>query len=146
MQTFRMVRRFYRFPVVCCALFFSVGCTNSDGPERFNLSGQVTFDGKPIPAGQIRFSPDVDRGNQGPATIAKIKNGQYSTPTERGVIGGPTIVRIAGFDGVPIVEGVETLPEGTALFKPYQIEVDLQKQSGTENFDVPKSAAKAGRR
>lgn len=46
-------------------LLLAEGCGKS-GVERHNLSGQVTFRGKPLPAGLIVFEPDSRDGNEGP--------------------------------------------------------------------------------
>ena len=32
------------------------GCGRQSGPPRHELSGTVTFDGKPVPAGEIQFA------------------------------------------------------------------------------------------
>ena len=60
-----------------------VGCGGAveSGPPRFRLSGKVTFDGKPVPAGTIYFEPAT-----GPAGSAQIKDGQYDTAN--GMAGG----------------------------------------------------------
>ena len=61
-----------------------VGCSKTDSA----LSGTVTFDGQPVPEGEIILSPDTTRGNQGPGVMARISNGKYATPDERGHWGG----------------------------------------------------------
>jgi hypothetical protein len=109
------------------------GCA-ARGPQRWDLSGQVTYNGKPLPAGVILFDPDVTRGNDGPGGFANVKDGTYDTRKEgRGVIGGPHLVRIQGFDGKPGAE----LPLGNVIFAEYTIAADLPRQAGTFDFDVP---------
>lgn len=50
------------------------------------------------------------------------------------------IVRIDGYDGVSKqVEG-ETLANGMALFEAYEIQVDIEKQNGTKDFEFEKAA------
>lgn len=51
------------------------GCGSSDGPTTCRVSGTVTFDGQPIPSGQIVFE-SVD-GQTGSAA-GKIERGQFS--------------------------------------------------------------------
>lgn len=108
-----------------------VGC---GGERTYNISGMVTFQGKPVPAGQIVFEPDSSAGNKGAAAFAKIKDGHYDTSSEgRGTVGGPHLVRIHGRDGIPRGELLNGLP----LFRDYQTKVELPKKSGEQNFEVP---------
>lgn len=120
---------------------FLGGCAgSSDAPPRFSLSGQVTFDGKPVPAGTILFSPDSSQGNQGPGTSTTIEQGAYRTRPQKGVIGGPMLVEITGYDGIPIEVDGEKMENGKMLFKPYRTEIDLPHESFQHDFDIPKSA------
>ncbi len=108
-----------------------LGC---GGERSFNLSGTVTYQGKPVPAGQIIFEPDASAGNKGPAAYAKIKDGRYDTSAEgHGTVGGPHLVRIHGRDGIPRGELLNGLP----LFRDYNTKVDLPKKNGEQNFEVP---------
>jgi hypothetical protein len=103
------------------------------GPALYDLSGQVTHNGKPIPEGEITIEPDAAKNNTGPQAVAKIKAGRYATEEGMGIVGGPSVVRISGFDGVPVGES----SVGTPLFDQYETQVDLPKQDGTKDFDVP---------
>jgi len=105
------------------------------GDRTYNLSGTVTFQGKPVPAGQIIFEPDPSAGNKGPAAFAKIKDGRYDTSLDngQGTIGGPHLVRIHGRDGIPRGE----LLNGLQLFPDYSTTVDLPQKNGEQNFEVP---------
>lgn len=111
------------------------GCKGESGPPRYDLSGTVTYDGKPVPAGEVSLEPDGSRGNSGPACIAVIENGQYKTEPKMGIVGGPYIARIAGFDGVPVGD----MTVGTSLFPTYQTEVEFPQQTTTHNFEIPAS-------
>jgi hypothetical protein len=108
------------------------GC---DGEKTYNISGTVTYQGKPVPTGQIVFEPDASAGNKGAAAFAKIKDGHYDTSTgdSRGTVGGPHLVRIQGRDGIPRGELINGMP----LFRDYNTKVDLPKKSGEQNFEVP---------
>ena len=113
------------------------GC-GSSGPERYDVSGTVTFNGKPIPAGQVFFTPDTAKGNRGPQGKGKIVNGEFSTESDEnlGVIGGPQQVKVLGFDGVPVKSPDYTVEEGTALFPSAETSVDLPKGPATLALDV----------
>ena len=118
------------------AVPFAAGCFKG-GPPEYHLSGSVTFQGKPVPAGQLFFDPDYARGNDGPAGFAYIKDGRYDTRAGgKGVVGGPHTVRIHGADGKPDAE----LPVGRPLFREYAAKAALPRQDGTHDFDVPASA------
>lgn len=108
-----------------------IGCS---GEKTYHLSGNITFQGKPVPAGHIVFEPDASKGNKGAAAFATIKGGRYDTSVEEGhgTIGGPHIVRILGLNGVRKGE----LLNGTPLFPEYSTTADLPKQNGTQDFDV----------
>src|SRR5262249_49969161 len=99
-----------------------------------HVSGTVTYQGKPVPVGQIVFEPDASAGNSGQAAFAKIKDGHYDTRLDgQGTLGGPHQVRIHGRDGVPRGE----LLSGMQLFKDYNTKVDLPKADAKQDFEVP---------
>lgn len=112
-------------------LTVSCGCSSkSDGPERFQLEGAVTVKGKPVRDGQIFFSPNNSRGNSGPGAVAFISDGRYSTPADHGVVGGPYIAEIVGYDQDfdPSSDAEPPVSINT------KVEVDLPKKAGTHDF------------
>ena len=132
-----------RLPVFSLGLWLVVaGCSaDEQGPKRYQISGTVTYLDKPVPAGFMTFLPDVKQGNKGPGSGAVIKNGRFRTEPGKGIVGGPHLVQIVGYDGVPtVIEGVD-LPEGKALFDPYETTVDFPRQDTTHNVAVPPSSA-----
>jgi hypothetical protein len=114
----------------CLAL---LGCSTDEGQERFRVSGAVKFDGKPIPFGEVLFTPDGAKGNSGAQGIADIRHGAYDTQGSRapGVSGGPTIIRVMAFDDA----------EGKKLLCEHEFSVDLPKADATHDIDIPASAA-----
>lgn len=128
------LRRFAAaLPVSVTACVLMVGC---GGPKLYDVSGRVSYDGQPLPAGVIYFDPDVTKKNDGPQGYAIIKDGAYSTATKggRGIAGGPHVVRIEGFDGKPGAE----LPLGKPLFTDYQERRDLPRAGSQQDFTVPR--------
>jgi hypothetical protein len=112
-----------------------LGC----GPKastRFDVSGNVSFQGKPVPRGKILFLPDGAKGNSGAAGAAAIKDGVYNTrQNNKGICGGPHIVVIIGFDGKP-----GPTPEniaGKPLFPEYRVNVDMPRETTNKDFVVP---------
>ena len=118
------------------ALLMLAGCGRDDGPQRFALSGSVTFGGQPLPAGAIVFEPDTSRGNQGPGAVTSIRDGHYATEPGKGTVGGPHIARITGYDGKP-AGGLK--PLGNVLFGPREFPVNLPKANATHDFEIPPS-------
>lgn len=118
----------------------SSGCGGGGGPQRHTVSGKVTHQGRPVPAGSVAFEPDTSRGGSGPGAVAEIKDGRYRTARGKGPAAGPHRVRVTGYDGVPqTIDGTPGgmfLPEGKALFAPYQTTVDLPSGDSEHDFEV----------
>ena len=74
------------------------GC--GGGLDVIPVHGTVTFAGKPIPDGEIRFVPI--EGTKGPASVGNIVNGEYKVEARGGVpVGKHRIeIRIIGRAGV----------------------------------------------
>lgn len=121
-----------------------IGCGGEGaGPGKYHVSGKVTFQGQPIPEGEILFTPDTSSGNRGPASIAYVKDGQYSTQPGKGLIGGAYKLEVEGFetkaeldqDGEVIV---------APLFPTFVSQHEFEQQDSTFDFEVevPKSKKK----
>jgi hypothetical protein len=122
------------------ALALTTGCGGTDKDKKLGqLKGKVTFKGQPVPAGYISFTPDASKGNQGSVKVAQIKDGEYDTTlaTDPGVTPGPTVIRIAGFDG----KKIQYYVQGKQIFNIYELKDTLQEGSATKDFTVPDSAA-----
>lgn len=126
----------FRWAVVMAVVGFTVGCSRQP-PGRFEISGSVTFAGKPVPVGQISFEPDSAKGNRGPQALARIENGRYRTQPMKGSVAGPVRITVTGYDGLRKGE----TPFGTALFKPFTTEQVLPAESNTLDIVVPTNAA-----
>jgi len=120
-------------------LVCALGC--GSGERRYHLSGQITYKGKPVPSGYLIFEPDTSKGNSGGPGTCKIIEGKYDTRSENGtgILGGPHLVRIRGFDAVVTGQGSGTreVVMPNSLFEEYVFNEDLPKQNGTKDFDVP---------
>lgn len=109
------------------------GCGPS-GPPRYQVSGSINYNGRPVPAGHVIFEPDAAQGNAGPAAYAKIQNGRYKTAADSGVVGGPMVVRINGRSGT----GSPESPQGPLLFpREYRAKIELPKEDTTHDFEIP---------
>ncbi|HWL10122.1 MAG TPA: hypothetical protein VNQ76_17080 [Planctomicrobium sp.] len=125
--------------IVLVSLSSIMGCGNSDSLKKFELSGQVTLDGAPVPVGEISFTPDFSEGNSGPGSIAKIVHGKYQTQSGKGLVGGPYLVQITAYDGVAVMESWD----GSSLLKSqYEEKVIFPDKPDTRDFDIPASYKK----
>ncbi len=116
------------------------GCGGGNsGPARYKLSGTVTFDGQPVPYGNITITPDTSKGNSGPGSFAQIRDGRYQTASDAGTVGGPHVLTVTGLKAVPGTEGVD--PDDIMLFDSHEVTVDLPKENTTHDIAVPSSAA-----
>ena len=131
---------------ILCVLTISAitaGCGGgSDSATTYHVSGKVEYDGQPLPAGKIYFTPDSSQGNQGPQGTATIKDGRYDTRESRfGIMGGPYIVRIDGYDGKQPANDEDNLfVDGQVIFRDYEIRFDFPKSDHVEDIAVPASA------
>lgn len=109
------------------------GCGGEpDGPMRYQIRGAVTAHGQPVKEGRIFFSPDTEKGNTGPGAVAFIRDGQYETQDGHGVVGGPHIVDILGWD-----ETVDPASDDEPAVTVKQImPVDLPKTGGNHDFTL----------
>jgi len=116
-----------------------VGCGSDDGPKRYRLRGEVTYDGKPVPRGWIVLTP-----SKGPGASADIHNGKYETPDGFGCIGGRHTIEVVGFDGAAVPQPqdsdipADTHPAGNQMFRPYTMTADIPAGSPEYDIHVPR--------
>lgn len=111
----------------------AAGC-GKEGPERYRLSGAITWEGKPVPSGMVTFEP-ASKGIGG--GFAPIVNGTYDTDlTGRGHLGGEHTVSIAGFAGTADPNDPDSA--AVSMFKPVTFTSDLPKESSTMDLLLPR--------
>jgi hypothetical protein len=124
--------------VVCVMVTVLMGCGRSHGPARYDLSGTVTYDNKPVPGGFIVFAPDASQGNLGPGTTATIDRGKYHTRPGQGTIGGPHIATISATDSdLDKIRKARGATKPKTLFSNIQMTADLPKEPAQHDFVVP---------
>ena len=130
-----------RWPATLIVVVAALSGCGPRGLQRFHVEGTVTFDGKPVPSGAIRFEPDSTKGNVGPVGYAAIKDGRYTTATEgsKGSLKGPIV---AFLTGGPAPDPKVEFPR--MWFAEYRTTLTLEPKSGATTFDidVPKEAPK----
>jgi len=97
------LRRFGARAVVALSLvvpWIAVGCGEDDGiGTRYPVTGNVTYDGKPVASGTITFNPD--NPDAGRVATGIIRDGYYSLTTmanDDGALPGPYKVAIVAKD------------------------------------------------
>ena len=119
-----------------------VGC----GSDTCSLTGQVTFDGQPIPDGNIRLDPI--EGATGPGGSAKIANGTYEIPEGNGMLAGKhrvlisatratgRMVRAENLDGGPsqVEQVVQYIPE--RYNRASELSLELEAGENTKDFNL----------
>ncbi|MFI4876263.1 MAG: hypothetical protein ACIALR_13020 [Blastopirellula sp. JB062] len=127
---------------IFCLLIGGCG-SQPEGEPRFRVSGKITFQGNPIPAGLVTFSPDASLGNRGSQGVARIENGQFDTGGDggKGALAGPQVVKVIGSDGKPYSDdaGIESA-EGKPLFAPWETKLEVKEEDVTIDIEVPQSA------
>lgn len=136
--------------VAASALFLG-GC--DDGPPRFALSGQVSYDGVPVEAGNIGFVPMPADATT--AAGAEIANGRYEIPRHEGPVAGT--YRVVIYAERPAGEKIAAEEGGGALevleqYIPPQyneasnLEVEIGGDQAELNFALEKPARSRRRR
>jgi hypothetical protein len=135
-------RSFPTWAMILALALLVASCGDNSVP-RHPIKGQVTFQGKPVEMGTIRFTADAAVGNVAPACYAQIKDGRYETNPEESPTTGRYHIQVMGID---LARAVLNPPPGTppdlpALFLPYETTVEVPAPEGTFNIEVPKSQA-----
>jgi hypothetical protein len=97
------------------------GCGSGDGLDRKLISGTVTCDGKPLPAGSILFEPDTYQS--GTAVGGTILDGSFTIAQRDGPVPGSYKVRIymsSGIQAPPAKGQTDRSPRPMVEFLPEQ--------------------------
>ncbi len=130
------VRHLVRAVLVALAAAPAAGCGDG-GAKRYSVSGAVSLGGRPVPAGEVVFEPDASKGNNGPGSVVRIRDGRYQTEPGRGVVGGAYVVRITPMSGTPFGDSLDGKP---LLPGPRVETVEFPAADSTRDFDVPAPA------
>lgn len=128
------------YTIAIVMLSFVFGCSEN-GLEKVVLHGKVSYDGKPLPTGQIRFIPL--EGTHGPKSGAVIIDGQYTADGKGGVPIGNHRVEIQAYrpvgGKVPAAmqaEGGPTEPYLPAKYNGQSVlTVEVTEDSGSRSID-----------
>ena len=135
----RLPRAARLLPALVC--LFAFGC---GGEKIYRVTGKVTFQGKPVPAGKIYFIPDGSKGGTGPTGYADIKDGQYDTGAAggRNAPAGAVTIAIEGTDPSAPVDKKSEDVTVKLLFPRYELKADMPSDKSTKDVEVPADADK----
>ena len=114
------------FQIGFLGLVFLVGCGRS-GPEMVTVSGTVTFEGRPVQEGRIRFRPA--EGTRATVTGADIRDGKYTVTNKGGVPVGTHRVEIEALRARPGAGGGADIPGAPATSVQQYIPARYNKQT-----------------
>lgn len=134
--------RNYSRAIVLGLCLFVAGCGGGDDLKLTDLSGKVTFAGKPVAYGQIEFVPDTAKGHKGPAGEAEIVEGAYDTSRDgKGIVPGAHQIRITAYEEKPAPANPDETVASTSkppLFMKFVFNEELKDKS--KDFEIPESA------
>jgi len=112
------------------------GCGSGE-PPLSQLSGTVTFKGKPIPAGNVMFTPDVSIAG-GQIRMFNVKDGLYDSTKDPspGLKAGQYEVTIMGYDG----QQIRNFFQGKQIFNSVKENITVLEGASKKDFNVPDSA------
>jgi hypothetical protein len=134
--------------ILMTAMALLCGCTDN-GPDRVVVSGAVTYNGKPVSEGTIRFIPQAT--SQVPTAGATIADGKYKVDLRGGVPAGTHKVAIEAYRRVPFtprpgqppprnyLDGKITqqyLPRSCNAASKLEITIEPGSREITRNFDL----------
>lgn len=144
--TYHLVRIVLPTLALASLAFAMTGCSNASGPERAAIRGKITVGGQPLAAGRILFTPIAP--NEGPASSARILNGEYEVKRQEGPVVGANLVQIeqdiatdfAIDDEAAYAQRAATRTLPRSVIPPAynrQSQVSVEVKSSTENsFDL----------
>jgi hypothetical protein len=118
--------------------FFSVILSGCGGVEPMaQVSGTVTFKGKPIPAGNVMFTPDVSLSG-GQVRMFMVKDGAYDSSKDPspGLKPRKYEVTVMGYDG----NRIPNYFQGKQIFNAVTEPMTVAPGESKKDFVVPDSA------
>jgi hypothetical protein len=129
-------------------VFLGIGMIAGCGDAGTHVTGTVSFDGKPVPAGKIYLIPDDTKGNSGGAGHANIVDGKFDTAAEGGKapeVAGAIVVGVEGFDpnakGTPAPGDTSGEVLVKSLFPYYEMSATIPEDGSPLELQVPAAAA-----
>ena len=137
-MNFRMLRSAGR-TAITLTLLCALGCGGGTRPNKITVTGNVTYDGKPVEVGQIQFVLNEAGLKGGDNATATIVNGKFScssvTPGKNSVVitgGGvkPAATTVKGYEGIKKMPDMRN-PKGA---------MDMMKKDKEGDDAIPNNA------
>jgi len=122
-------------------LFMAVSGCGGDGLERYRVTGEVTYKGKPVEAGMIFFEPAESAGAVAPTSYLAIKDGRYDAGSE-GPTKGKYRVTVGGIDRANEKKDSEGMVHTPSLFPDHKFEVEIPPPNNELNIEIPVGKSK----
>lgn len=132
--SYRGVCAAVRWGGLVAAILVLSGC---DSQARHQLSGTVTYQGKPVTMGSVRFEAEHSAGNVTPVCYAQIVDGKYEMKPEERPATGRYRVLVMGIDESRIKKEPGVPWEMPELFPPYTTTIDVPQPNGTFDITIP---------
>jgi hypothetical protein len=112
------------------------GCGEKSDPHgRQGLTGSITFQGKPLDGGSIKF---LSAENPGQSAGALIRAGKYAIPREQGLAPGTYRVFVSALEATP--KSTPTAAPGAQVVEPGRERIPAEYNSATRlTFEVKAS-------
>lgn len=112
------MKRSFPSILVSAAVFFSAvvagGCGR--GPSLLEVTGTVSYHGKPVPKANVVFQPE-----EGPPAMAVCdEQGEFKLATDGrpGAVAGPTKVAVSAVEVIKSIPPGDQYPEGLSITRP----------------------------
>jgi hypothetical protein len=117
-----------------------IGCAGGGGDDkpREPVSGTVSMDGQPLPAGVILFAPAGGAGESLASATGKIENGQFSIPRDQGPVPGKYKVTISHTDEPEGRVKIELKKPGKKTSGPKELIPAKYNAQTTLSAEIPK--------
>lgn len=117
---------------VAACLTMTVGCS----PQTHPLTGEVTFEGKPLDQGSISLVPDGTKGTVGAGSVAVINNGKFTIPAKVGVLTGHYNVTVISEQSAADESGDPSMRSIVSLFPPYKFSHEFTGDKSTLHMTI----------
>lgn len=137
-----LVMKFNYRAGIAVALLALAGCSKDSTEQRYAVTGQVSYQGKPVPQGEVAFEPDATKGETGRASLSPITNGKYEIPAKYGVRPAAYVMRVTGYSQGES-SGASQVDGGfEELFPLFTQEVTFPDKNMTLDIEIPEATSK----
>jgi uncharacterized protein YfaS (alpha-2-macroglobulin family) len=137
MKRFR-IHNVWNTCVAAVTLVVILGCSSSDAPKTFPVTGSVAFNGQPVVGAAVSFIPEKENAKM--ATGVTDKDGKFQLSTNAindGAVAGPHKIIVVKSEGGGGAAKVEKWDPNVDISKKYVEMKDANKLSGDVKLVLP---------